>query len=183
VYHELVNTERIERAATFARKAHAGQVRKFGGGDYIVHPERVARRVAALEGATEVMVVAGWLHDVVEDTPVTADTIAEEFGPDVAGLVLELTKVGQDEELTRAEKHSANLAALALISSPAKRIKMCDRIDNLHDMRGAPTEFIQRYLPESRNLLAVLRVADEVLGRELEALIDELSEELLTDGQ
>jgi (p)ppGpp synthase/HD superfamily hydrolase len=178
-----MKTEPIERAASFAAEAHNGQVRKFGGGDYIIHPERVAGRVAELDGVTETMIIAAWLHDVVEDTPVTAETVASEFGREVAELVLELTKVGEGEGLSRAEKHAANLEALAHISNPAKRIKMCDRIDNLNDMRGAPGEFVQRYLPESRNLLGVLREADESLGRELEALIEDLSEELLNDTE
>ena len=66
----------ILRAAQFARQAHEGQRRKCNDRPYIEHPARVAARVTILPGATEAMVVAAWLHDVVEDTTVELDEIA-----------------------------------------------------------------------------------------------------------
>ena len=68
----------ILKAAAFARRAHAGQRRKYNDRPYIVHPARVAGRVAAHPQATETMVAAAFLHDVVEDTPHALDEVSAE---------------------------------------------------------------------------------------------------------
>ena len=71
---------RIILAAQFARQAHKSQKRKHNGTPFIAHPARVAGRVATLEGATEDLVVAAYLHDVVEDTDCTIEQVQREFG-------------------------------------------------------------------------------------------------------
>jgi (p)ppGpp synthase/HD superfamily hydrolase len=79
----------LERCALeFATTAHASinQRRKYTGEPYIVHPIAVAELVRSVPHTPE-MIAAAYLHDVVEDTPVTIEEIREEFGPQVAELV------------------------------------------------------------------------------------------------
>jgi (p)ppGpp synthase/HD superfamily hydrolase len=82
-------SRRVARAAAFATQAHHGQVDKAGE-PYIRHPERVAARVAAA-GGSEQLVVAAWLHDVVEDTHFSKWDLYGQFGTEVADVVDALT--------------------------------------------------------------------------------------------
>jgi guanosine-3',5'-bis(diphosphate) 3'-pyrophosphohydrolase len=127
----------ILKAAAFARQAHAEQRRKYNDRPYIQHPARVAGRVAARSQATEVMVAAAFLHDVVEDTPHTLDEILTEFGPDVARLVAELTNPSKGLKSPRRERKQIDRDHLAVVSVEAKIIKLLDRIDNLQEMVDA----------------------------------------------
>ena len=92
-YHPSANTDIIEKAYRIADEAHNGQKRKSGE-DYIIHPLSVALILADLEMDKET-IVAGMLHDVVEDTFMTIDEIEDLFGEEVALLVDGVTKLGQ----------------------------------------------------------------------------------------
>lgn len=157
----------ILKAAAFARQAHDGQRRKYNARPYIQHPARVAGRVAARPQATEVMVAAAFLHDVVEDTPHTLDEILAEFGPDVARLVAELTNPSKGSKAPRREREQVDRDHLAVVSVEAKVIKLLDRIDNLQEMVDAPSNFRRRYCEESRLLADVIGDADPDLKAEL----------------
>ncbi len=80
----LAMTPLIQRAADFAAQAHGSidQRRKYTNAPYIDHPRAVAKLVEEA-GGDEAMICAAWLHDVVEDTPVTGDEIDERFGQDI----------------------------------------------------------------------------------------------------
>lgn len=82
--------EVVDRARAFARVAHAEQTRKYTGEPYVVHTDEVAAIVVA-HGGTPEMIAAAHLHDVLEDTPTTFDTLVSEFGHDVADLVAALS--------------------------------------------------------------------------------------------
>ena len=92
-YHPSTDISMIEKAYQVASKAHEGQVRKSGE-PYIIHPICVAIILADLELDKE-SIVAGLLHDVVEDTPMTTEDLAKLFGDEVALLVDGVTKLGQ----------------------------------------------------------------------------------------
>ena len=92
-YHPSADISMIEKAYQVAKKAHDGQVRKSGE-PYIIHPLCVAIILADLELDKE-SIAAGLLHDVVEDTPMTTEDLAKEFGDEVALLVDGGTKLGQ----------------------------------------------------------------------------------------
>ena len=92
-YHPSADISMIEKAYQVAKKAHDGQVRKSGE-PYIIHPLCVAIILADLELDKE-SIAAGLLHDVVEDTPMTTEDLAKEFGDEVALLVDGVTKLGQ----------------------------------------------------------------------------------------
>ena len=86
---QLDGMDIVKKAQVFAIAAHAAvqQKRKYTNEPYIVHPAEVASIVAGVEGSTEDMVAAAWLHDVVEDTGVTITDINLNFGADIAALV------------------------------------------------------------------------------------------------
>ncbi len=148
----------IIRAARFAERAHEGQSRWFTGEPYVRHPCRVAARVLLIPGATEAMVLAALLHDVVEDTPVELEEIRAEFGDEVARLVDELSDEFTKEahpRLNRAERRRLEIERLSAVSPEAKTVKLCDVFDNLRDMDPADG-FARVFLRESRVMLETL---------------------------
>lgn len=167
----------ILNAAQFAASAHEGQNRKYGHSDrpYITHPARVAGRVATFPGATEEMVAAAWLHDVIEDCGVTAEDLAAKFPLSVIRLVQELTNPSKRHpELNRAQRKAMDLEHIKEVSREAKVIKLADRVDNLTETKDdpqTPADFVELYRAESRALVEALRDIDPGLERELEELL------------
>jgi (p)ppGpp synthase/HD superfamily hydrolase len=162
-------------AKEFARKAHVGQFRKYTGEPYIVHPFRVAAKVLSLPEATEDMVAAAYLHDVIEDCGVTAQQLADSFGPRVADYVVGLTSFSKQcqSKANRAERKKMDLDYLRRQPNEVHIIKMCDRIDNLRDMRQTcdSKDFLEKYLRESKDLYQVLASAHHELALELDYII------------
>lgn len=154
---------RLSAAALFAARAHRGQVRKYTGLPYIHHPFAVARLVREA-GCPEAMVIAALLHDVVEDTPVTAAGVKAEFGAEVGDLVLALTNPWPSATgLPRTERKARNQQWLAQASAQAKTIKLADVIDNLDGLVGHDPAFARVYVPEKAALLEVLVEGDAAL--------------------
>jgi len=164
----------ILKAAAFARQAHAEQRRKYNDRPYIQHPARVAGRVAAHPRATEAMVAAAFLHDVVEDTPHTLEEVSAEFGLEVARLVAELTNPSKGSKAPRRERKQLDRDHLAQVTLEAWIIKLLDRIDNLQEMVDAPGNFRRKYCEESRLLADVISDADPELKAELLDSIERL---------
>jgi|SRR5215831_10755700 len=144
----------IERAAEFAAKAHAGITREWTGEPYFTHLDRVAKAVAAL-GMDDATVAAAYLHDVIEDTDVTYEDLAREFGTEVADLVAEVT--APKVEGNRATRKAADRAHLAKASTRGQTIKLADLLDNTRDVaKVAPPDFAKLYLAEKAAMLTVL---------------------------
>lgn len=154
----------VARAATFAAVAHgkAGQVRKYTGAAYIEHPAAVAKLVESVGGSPE-QVAAAWLHDVVEDTPVTIEEVAAEFGDVVAGLVSSLTDVSKPSDGNRKARKAIDLRHTAEASPEAKTVKLADLIDNTRSIVEHDPAFARIYLAEKLRLLEVLGDGDPVL--------------------
>lgn len=154
--------EIVEKARIFATAAHAAvaQVRKYTGEPYIVHPAEVAGIVDSVEGATFEMVAAAWLHDVVEDTGVTIETIRAEFGDEVADIVGWLTDVSRPEDGNRAVRKAIDRAHTADAPATAQTIKLADLISNTRSIVKHDVAFAKTYLEEKRLLLAVMTRAD-----------------------
>lgn len=168
---------RVIEAARFAKQAHEGQVRKFSGDPYIHHPLRVAGRVMLLPQATEDMVVAALLHDVVEDTPVKVEEIRERFGLEVAALVAGLThQFTKDDypDLNRATRKRREFERLSQLPWAVRAIKLLDRIDNLGEL-DALDNFTGVYMVESQGLLAALTGTDQALENELRSTLSKLA--------
>jgi len=159
----------VDIASKMACEAHAGHRRRYTKRPYVEHPQRVAARVAAHPGSTLEMVAAAWLHDVLEDTAVSAEAIEEAVSPGVAALVRELTNPSKGSELPRAERKAMDREHLAQISTEAKVIKMIDRLDNLADLSSAPRPFRALYAMESERLAEAIGDADAALREELVA--------------
>ena len=160
-------------AAQYAAKKHAGQFRKYTNAPYIMHPCRVAGRVAIHDFASEELIAAAYLHDVVEDCDVTIEEIRDQFGLHVARYVEELTNTSKLSGLNRSARKAADRQRLASVSTSAKIVKLIDRIDNLREIDWKD-EFAKTYSKESRLLVAVLASADSVLAEELLGLCDRI---------
>ena len=167
-------TELVNRALLFAKAAHeaVGQVRKYTGEPYIVHPVEVAELVRAV-AHTEEMLVAALLHDTVEDTEVSLGDIEREFGPDVANLVGWLTDVSQPEDGNRAIRKSIDRNHTAQAPAAAKTIKLADLISNSQSIVAHDLDFARIYLHEKAALLEVLKEGDSALWNRAKALLDE----------
>ncbi len=148
-----------EEALEFARKAHGDQQRKYTEEPYIEHPKRVAKIVQTVPHTTE-MICAAYLHDVVEDTPVSIQDIERKFGREVARLVHELTDeyVKENyEHLNRRKRKQKETERQAKISREAKTIKLADVIDNTKDILRNDRDFARRYIPEMEALTEALQ--------------------------
>lgn len=138
----------LQKAYAFAQQAHREQKRKSGE-PYVVHPLGVAKILIQLKMDIP-SIIAGLLHDVVEDTEHTTEEIRIRFGPEVAYLVEGVTKLGHLRYRTRQEKQAENFRKMLLAMSNDIRvflIKLSDRLDNmrtLESMRPAQQERIAR---------------------------------------
>ncbi|MBC5714730.1 bifunctional (p)ppGpp synthetase/guanosine-3',5'-bis(diphosphate) 3'-pyrophosphohydrolase [Roseburia sp. BX1005] len=133
-YHPSADLSLIEKAYRIADEAHRGQVRKSGE-PYIIHPLCVAIILAELELDKET-IVAGLLHDVVEDTVMTDEEITKEFGSEVALLVDGVTKLGQlSYDADKVEVQAENLRKMFLAMAKDIRVILIKLADRLHNMR------------------------------------------------
>lgn len=135
-YHPSTDISMIEKAYRIAAKAHEGQKRKSGE-PYIIHPLCVAIILADLELDKET-IVAGLLHDVVEDTVMTTEDLTREFGSEVALLVDGVTKLGQlNYSADKVEVQAENLRKMFLAMAKDIRVILVKLADRLHNMRTA----------------------------------------------
>ena len=133
-YHPSTDISMIEKAYRIARDAHEGQVRKSGE-PYIIHPLCVGIILADLALDKET-IVAGLLHDVVEDTVMTTEEITQEFGAEVALLVDGVTKLGQlNYSADKVEVQAENLRKMFLAMAKDIRVILIKLADRLHNMR------------------------------------------------
>ena len=162
---KLEDMQLIDRALEFSTAAHAAvnQKRKYTGDDYIVHPVAVSEIVAAF-GGTKEMIAAALLHDTVEDTNVTREQIAEEFGWKVFKLVVELTDVTKPEDGNRATRKAIEAKRLGMASKEAQMIKLADLIDNTKSILEHDPKFAEVYIKEKVDLLEAM---DKVHGTDL----------------
>lgn len=133
-YHPSADTTMVEKAYKIAREAHKDQKRKSGE-PYIIHPLCVAIILADLELDKET-IIAGILHDVVEDTVMTNEEIRAEFGEDVEHLVDGVTKLGQlSYDADKVEVQGENLRKMFLAMAKDIRVIVIKLADRLHNMR------------------------------------------------
>lgn len=151
----------ILKALEFAALAHHGQVRKgVREVPYISHPAAVGLILARV-GMSDAVIMAGVLHDTIEDTYATEKDIEREFGPEVAGLVVEVTL---DPGLPYAEQKQKYLDHIRSASIEAKAISAADKIANLtnvilmHEMGEAIMESVLRRGVEANLAMARARV-------------------------
>lgn len=142
-------------ALNYASMMHDGQYRKDGT-DYINHPIRVANYVSEFKSSSnmDVLLASAYLHDTLEDTKATYYDIVNKFGPQIAGLVLELTT---DEDIKKYLGKTKYLEIkMKNMSSWALLIKLCDRLDNVSDLMTSSESFRNRYARETVDILNYL---------------------------
>ena len=133
-YHPSTDISMIEKAYRIGKKAHKDQVRKSGE-PYIINPLWVGIILADLEMDKET-IVAGMLHDAVEDTDMTLDDVTREFGEEVALLVDGVTKLGQlSYSQDKLEVQAENLRKMFLAMAKDIRVIIIKLADRLHNMR------------------------------------------------
>jgi RelA/SpoT family (p)ppGpp synthetase len=132
-YNKFVNLERLNKAYNFAIKAHSNQ-KRASGDPYSVHPIEVANILTdlKLDSAT---IATGLLHDTIEDTFATYETIKGEFGEEVAELVEGVTKISVFENTAAANSKAENFRKLILATSKDIRVLLVKLADRLHNMR------------------------------------------------
>lgn len=171
----MIDHDLIRRAEALARRAHVGQTRDDSGDPYIVHPGRVAVRLAKRFPDDPALAAAGWCHDVLEDCPqISANELRQAIGDDAFAVVSEVTNPSkQHPDLPRAERKAMDRAHIAVISRRARCLKLADRADNLNDGCASPDrEWLATYVRESRALFEVLVGTDAELEADLAAAID-----------
>jgi (p)ppGpp synthase/HD superfamily hydrolase len=153
----------------FASHRHAGQRRKgFRAEPYDIHLTEVARLLAeATDGADPRLVIAGLLHDTLEDTATTTGELRERFGEDVASLVLEVT---DDKKLDRVERKRLQVEQAPSKSLRARMIKIADKTANLRSLHESPpVGWSPRrradYVAWARDVVAACGPTNEMLER------------------
>jgi (p)ppGpp synthase/HD superfamily hydrolase len=129
-------------AQGFAMCAHRNQRRKYEDAPYVVHCERVARTVAQYSDDPNV-IAAAFMHDLLEDTDVTAEEMRRVFGDAITDLVLEVTDVSRPSDSKRTVRKEKDREHLSRSSAGGATIKLADLIDNCintaaHDKGFAP---------------------------------------------
>ncbi|MCU0290833.1 MAG: HD domain-containing protein [Thermoanaerobaculaceae bacterium] len=172
-----------EQARAFATEAHReiGHRRKYTQKPYEVHLKEVAAMVASVTDDPE-MIAAAWLHDAVEDTPLTLDEVESRFGRAVARLVEELTDVSRPGDGVRSVRKAIDLAHLERASARAKTIKLADLIDNARDITTHNARFAAVFIPEMLDLLEVLQEGDPTLLERATRLAHRCARELDLPG-
>ncbi len=181
-YHPSGDIALIEKAYRIAREAHKNQMRKSGE-PYIIHPLCVSIILADLELDKET-IVAGLLHDVVEDTIMTKEQITQEFGPDVALLVDGVTKLqhlhladnsGNKTEV-QLEMQAENLRKMFMAMARDIRVIMIKLADRLHNMRTLKHMPHDRQIRIARETMDIYAPIAERLGiSKIKVELDDLS--------
>lgn len=163
----------ISRAYSFAEEAHSGQ-KRLSGEPYFTHPAAVAATLAGM-GFDEPTVAAGLLHDTVEDTRTSIETIDEKFGEEVADIVDGVTKISMIPFENKEEAQTENIRKMILAMSHDMRVLMVKLADRLHNMKTLDfqKDYKQRRISqETMDIYAPLanRLGLNMLKRDLEDL-------------
>ncbi|MGZ4622299.1 MAG: RelA/SpoT family protein, partial [Blastococcus sp.] len=169
--HPKADLALLQRAYDVAEAAHSGQKRKSGD-PYITHPLAVATILAGL-GMDTTTLVAALLHDTVEDTGATLESITADFGSEVAHLVDGVTKIDKVKLGDAAQAETIRKMIVAMARDPRVLvIKLADRLHNMRTLRFLPPEKQEKKARETLEILAPLahRLGMNTIKWELEDL-------------
>src|SRR5947199_8148205 len=143
-YKPDFDEELLDRAFVFSAREHRGQVR-VSGEPYLIHPLNVAYILTEMR-LDETSIAVGLLHDVLEDTLTTKETLQETFGNDVADLVDGVTKISRYNFVSKEEQQAETFRKMLLAMVSDLRVVLVKLADRLHNMRTL------QFLPEERRL-------------------------------
>ena len=174
-YHPSDDLSMVRKAYEIARAAHEGQLRKSGE-PYIVHPLSVAIILAQLELDKE-SIIAGILHDVVEDTVMTMDEMKQTFGEEVALLVDGVTKLTQlSWSADKVEIQAENLRKMFLAMAKDIRVILIKLADRLHNMRTLKYMKPEKQKEKARETMEIYApIADRLGISKIKIELDDLS--------
>ena len=181
-YNKFLNPDKLNKAYDFAIKAHENQKRESGD-PYSNHPIAVANILTdlKLDSAT---IATGLLHDTIEDTHATYETIKNEFGQEVADLVDGVTKISVFENQATTTSKAENFRKLILATSKDIRVLLVKLADRLHNMRTIDaifkTEKKERIAKETMEIYAPL--ADRMGMHRIRDELEDLSFEVLNNS-
>ncbi len=172
-YLPEAHIDEVRRAYEFGARMHKGQSRETGE-PYIFHPLAVARILAEMR-LDSTTLIAAILHDVIEDTVVQKEEIAQQFGADVAALVDGVSKFQKVEGMTGAERRAESVRKLLLAMAQDLRVILVKLADRLHNMRTLETMESGKRRRIARETLEIYapiaqRLGINTLRRELEDL-------------
>ena len=172
-YLDQANIDNIVRAYHFGAAAHSGQFRKSGEA-YICHPVSVAISLAIMHMDAH-GIMAAILHDVIEDTPISKEHLAEEFGQEVAELVDGVTKLSKIDSRSRAEAQAENVRKMFLAMAQDLRVivvKLADRLHNMQTLGNMPPDKKRRIAKETLEIYAPIanRLGMNDIRHQLESL-------------
>ena len=181
IYNKFFNPEKLNKAYDFAVKAHSNQ-KRASGDPYSVHPIEVANILTdlKLDSAT---ITTGLLHDTIEDTYATYETIKGEFGSEVADLVDGVTKISVYENTASSNSKAENFRKLILATSKDIRVLLVKIADRLHNMRTikaiSKEDKKKRIAQETMEIYAPL--ADRMGMHRIRDELEDLSFEILNN--
>ena len=181
IYNKFLNPERLDKAFNFAIRAHKNQ-KRASGDPYSVHPIEVANILTELK-LDSATITTGLLHDTIEDTFATYETIKSEFGDEVAELVNGVTKISVFENSAGSNSKVENFRKLILATSKDIRVllvKIADRLHNMRTIKAIPkVEKRQRIAQETMEIYAPL--ADRMGMHRIRDELEDLSFEILNN--
>lgn len=176
------DVKKLLEAAAFAARKHTGQKRKGRDEEpYINHPLEVANLLASVGGVQDIdVLMAGLLHDTVEDTDTTKQELESKFGTRTADIVIEVT---DDKSLPKAERKRLQVEHAPTLSTEAKLVKLADKISNITDVTnnppaGWPIERRREYVEWGASVVKGLRGTNMALERRFDELVERAKSEI-----
>ena len=182
LYNKFLNPEKLNKAYNFAVKAHENQ-KRHSGDPYSIHPIAVANILTELK-LDSATIATGLLHDTIEDTHATYETIKNEFGQEVADLVNGVTKISVFENQATSTSKAENFRKLILATSKDIRVLLVKIADRLHNMRTidaiSKIEKKERIAKETMEIYAPL--ADRMGMHRIRDELEDLSFKVLNNN-
>ena len=179
-YNKFLNPETLSKAYDFALKAHEKQKRDEGS-PYIIHPIAVANILTELK-LDSATIATGLLHDTIEDTHATYNTIEAEFGKEVADLVDGVTKISEFENQAISNSKAENFRKLILATSKDIRVLLVKIADRLHNMRTIKVVDKEKQIRKAKETMEIYApLADRMGMHRIRDELEDLSFEVLNE--